>query len=65
MMFLKNPESKGLGNGYDFDVVNSDVILNRMSVKDGRLVLPDGMSYAIIDTTRSGADDNGSPEKNQ
>jgi len=29
-------------------VVNIDVILNRMSVKDGRLVLPDGMSYAVM-----------------
>jgi hypothetical protein len=37
-----------LGNGYDFDVINSDVILNRMSVQEGRLVLPDGMSYAVM-----------------
>jgi alpha-L-rhamnosidase len=44
----EKPRIKGLGNGYDFDVVNSDVILNRMSVKDGRLVLPDGMSYAVM-----------------
>lgn len=44
----EKPRLKGLGKGYDFDVVNSDIILNRMSVKDGRLVLPDGMSYAIM-----------------
>ncbi len=44
----EKPRVKGLGNGYDFDVVNTDVILNRMSVKDGRLVLPDGMSYAML-----------------
>lgn len=44
----EKPRLKGLGNGYDFDVVNSDIILNRMSVKDGRLVLPDGLSYAIL-----------------
>lgn len=44
----EKPRLKGLGNGYDYDVVNSDVILNRMSVKDGRLVLPDGMSYAVL-----------------
>ncbi len=42
------PGIKGLGPGYDFDVINTDVILNRMSVKDGRLVLPDGMSYAMM-----------------
>jgi hypothetical protein len=44
----EKPGIKGLNNGYDFDVINSDVILNRMSVKDGRLVLPDGMSYAML-----------------
>ena len=44
----EKPRVKGLGKGYDYDVVNTDVILNRMSVKDGRLVLPDGMSYAIM-----------------
>jgi hypothetical protein len=44
----EKPRLNGLGNGYDFDVVNSDIILNRMSVKDGRLVLPDGMSYAVM-----------------
>jgi hypothetical protein len=44
----EKPRLKGLGNGYDFDVINSDVILNRMSVQEGRLVLPDGMSYAVM-----------------
>jgi hypothetical protein len=44
----EKPRLKGLGNGYDFDIVNSDIILNRMSVKNGRIVLPDGMSYAIM-----------------
>ncbi len=44
----EKPRLNGLGKGYDFDVINSDIILNRMSVKDGRLVLPDGMSYAVM-----------------
>lgn len=44
----EKPGINGLGKGYDFDVINTDVILNRMSVKDGRLVLPDGMSYALM-----------------
>jgi hypothetical protein len=36
-------------DGYDFDTVNADVLLNRMTVSDdGRLVLPDGMSYRIL-----------------
>lgn len=42
------PLLPGLGAGYDYDVVNSDVILNRMTVKDGRLTLPDGMSYRVL-----------------
>ncbi|MCC6490656.1 MAG: hypothetical protein IT364_24435 [Candidatus Hydrogenedentes bacterium] len=42
------PLLEGLGRGYDYDVVNSDVILNRMSVQDGRITLPDGMSYAAL-----------------
>lgn len=42
----RNPP--GLGPGYDYDVTNADVILNRLSVRDGRLVLPDGTSYAVL-----------------
>jgi hypothetical protein len=42
------PRLKGLDRGYDYDVVNSDVILNRMSVKNSRIVLPDGMSYTLM-----------------
>ena len=38
----------GLGPGYDYDVANSDVILNRLETRGGRLVLPDGMSYAVL-----------------
>jgi hypothetical protein len=37
-----------LGYGFDYDVVNAEVILNRMSVKDNRITLPDGMSYEIL-----------------
>jgi hypothetical protein len=34
--------------GYDFDGLNSDVLLHRLAVRDGRLVLPDGMSYGAL-----------------
>ena len=37
-----------LGTGYDYDVINSDIIENRMEFKDGRLTLPHGVSYAVI-----------------
>src|SRR5439155_14854454 len=34
--------------GYDCDMATPEVVLTRMSVKDGRLVLPDGMSYRLL-----------------
>jgi len=37
-----------LGPGYDCDYSNAEVLLTRMSVKDGRIVLPDGMNYRIL-----------------
>ncbi|MCP4608572.1 MAG: hypothetical protein GY845_07650 [Planctomycetes bacterium] len=37
-----------LGYGYDYDVTNAEVILSRMSVKDGRFTLPDGMQYELL-----------------
>lgn len=38
----------GLGAGYDCDYCNAEVLLKRMSVKDGRIVLPDGTSYRLL-----------------
>jgi len=35
-------------HGYDWDECDAEVVLRRMSVKDGRIVLPDGMSYRIL-----------------
>ncbi len=34
--------------GYDFDDVTAEVVLNQMTVRDGRLVLPSGMSYRLL-----------------
>jgi len=34
--------------GYSYDYVNADVLLNSMSVANGRLVLPSGMSYRAL-----------------
>ncbi len=42
----KNPS--GLGAGYDYDVTNAEVILRRLSVRDGRLTTPEGVSYAVL-----------------
>lgn len=44
-----------LGKGYDYDDCNEEVLLTRVSVEDGRLMLPDGMSYRVLvlpDTNR-------------
>ncbi|AWI09583.1 glycosyl hydrolase [Ereboglobus luteus] len=40
----------GLGEGYDYDVCNTDVLLTRLSVspENGKLVMPDGMSYRVL-----------------
>ena len=34
--------------GYNFDGATPEVVLTRLSVRDGRLVLPDGMSYRVL-----------------
>lgn len=45
MTGVRNPE---LPRGYSFDYINAEVIENRLTVKDGRLTLPDGMNYGIL-----------------
>ncbi|MDO6431952.1 glycosyl hydrolase [Flavitalea sp. BT771] len=37
-----------LPKGYSFDYINSEVIENSLSVKDGKLTLPSGISYSIL-----------------
>ncbi|MDR1012163.1 MAG: hypothetical protein LBM04_13735, partial [Opitutaceae bacterium] len=34
--------------GYDYDLCSGEVVLTRMSVKDGRLTLPDGVGYRVL-----------------
>ncbi len=34
--------------GFDYDFINADVILNRLTIRDGLLVLPDGKSYHLL-----------------
>lgn len=46
-----SPSGFGMANvpsGYDWDGCNADVVFHRLSVKDGRLTLPDGMSYRVL-----------------
>ena len=49
MPFWGNGLEPAVPEGYDFDYVNADVVVNRMFVKDdGRIELPDGMSYRVL-----------------
>ena len=34
--------------GYNFDGCTSDVVFNRISIREGRILLPDGMSYRAM-----------------
>lgn len=45
MTGVRNPE---LPQGYSYDYMNAEVLMSRASVKDGRLTLPDGMSYRLL-----------------
>jgi hypothetical protein len=45
---LKRTDPAQVLPGYDYDVVTEEVLLTRMSVQNGRLVLPDGMSYRVL-----------------
>jgi hypothetical protein len=45
MTGIRHPE---IPDGYSFDYINAEVIMNRLQVKEGTLVLPDGMSYKAM-----------------
>ena len=45
---MVGPQQPVLPPGFDYDFINADVIEHRLAVKDGRLVLPDGMSYRLL-----------------
>lgn len=34
--------------GYDFDYINAEALMRRAEVRDGRLAMPDGPSYALL-----------------
>ena len=40
--------------GYDYDECGAEVVLTRMSVRDGRITLPDGMSYQLLVLPQTG-----------
>ena len=44
----KPDELEYFPEGFKNDYLNADVLFNRLDVKDGRFVLPDGMSYSVL-----------------
>lgn len=45
-LFGKKPPV--IPEGYNYDFVNTDALVNLLSVKDGKLITPSGMSYRVL-----------------
>jgi hypothetical protein len=45
---LKRSDPARIGAGYDYDVITEEALIRRMGVQDGRIVMPDGMSYRLL-----------------
>jgi hypothetical protein len=45
---LKQSDPARVLPGYDYDVLTEEALLQRCTVKDSRIVLPDGMSYRVL-----------------
>jgi hypothetical protein len=45
---LKKSDPAHILPGYDYDVITEEALIERASVRDGKIVLPDGMSYRIL-----------------
>lgn len=45
---LKKSDPAKILPGYDYDVITEEALLERTSVRDGQIVLPDGMSYRVL-----------------
>jgi hypothetical protein len=45
---LKRSDPARIGSGYDYDVITEEALTRRMGVQDGRIIMPDGMSYRLL-----------------
>ncbi len=45
---LKSSDPAGILPGFDYDVITEEALLTRATVSEGRIVLPDGMSYRLL-----------------
>ena len=44
----KPPQLLPFPEGYSYDYCNPDILLNRLSVKNGKLVTPEGIQYGVL-----------------
>src|ERR1051325_7862078 len=45
---LRSSPNPAPPRGYDYDNVNAEILLKRVSIKNNRIVLPDGMTYRML-----------------
>jgi hypothetical protein len=45
MMYTPNPAPP---KGYDYDFINNEALLDRVDISNGRITLPDGVSYRVM-----------------
>lgn len=45
---MAGPNDPTLPDGYDFDYMNSDVLMNRAKVVDGKITFPGGSAYSVL-----------------
>jgi len=45
---MTGPRDPALPDGYDYDFINSDALINRASAKDGRINLKNGPCYSVL-----------------
>ncbi|HZO92063.1 MAG TPA: glycosyl hydrolase [Chthonomonadaceae bacterium] len=45
---LFGDRSPDVPSGYNFDYINADALIHRLSVRDGRLATPSGMQYRVL-----------------
>lgn len=45
---LKDDDPAGVLPGFDYDVINAEALVERTSIRAGRIVLPDGTTYRLL-----------------
>src|SRR5207249_2607172 len=45
---LFGKKTPAIPEGYNYDFINTDALINLLSVKDGKVVTPGGMSYRVL-----------------